>query len=94
MAAQRKHVQDQMHPAPTPQVGSTAVRPRLAGDGDVGGRNPALSAQRQQLESFLADEGPRVQRYNGALRLAIIVAGSGALWAMAAAGAWRLIAAL
>ena len=94
MAAQRKYVQDQMQSAAPSRVEAGTPRPRLADDGDLGGMNPALSAQRRQLEHFLAAEDPQVERYNGAMRLAIIVGGSGVWWAMAATGAWRLIAAL
>ena len=94
MAAQRKYVQSSTQPATTPQDGSPAQRPRLADHGDHGGMNPALSIQRQQLERFLVADEPEVQRYNGVLRLAIIIGSSGALCAMAAAGALRLISAI
>jgi hypothetical protein len=86
MAARPNYVQDQNFPA--------GVRPRLADDSDCGGMNPSLSAQRQQLNSFAASDEPQVERYSGPLRLAIIIGGSAGLWAMAAAGALRLLAAL
>ncbi len=90
MAAQRKYA-----PNRTPFVAAPSrLTPRLAGDSDVGGMNPVLAAQRLQIEALLGDHEPEVVRYGGAMRLAIIVGGSGVLWAAAAAGAWRLLAAL
>jgi hypothetical protein len=90
MAAQRKY-----EPFTVPAASASAPsRPRLADGGDLGGMNPSLAAQRSKLEAFVVDDEPAVTRYSGALRLAIILGGSAALWAAAAAGVWRLAAAL
>lgn len=90
MAARRKLADASIFVAPAPSKGG----PRLAGQGDLGGLNPALAAQRLQLETFFATEDAPVERYSGPARLAIILGGSAALWAVIAAGAWRLLSAL
>ena len=91
MVAQPKYEQ---FAEPLPLATPAAPRPRLADDADVGGQNPALAAQRSQLEAFLADEEPSVVRYSGAKRLAIILGGSAVLWAALAVGVARLTAIL
>lgn len=90
MAAQRKLADASTFVAPA----SSKVGPRLAGQGDLGGLNPTLAAQRLQLEAFFTAEEAPVDRYSGPARLAIILGGSAALWTVIAAGAWRLLSAL
>lgn len=82
MAVQRKSI-------PQPPTIEPPPLPRRA----EGGLNPALAAQRRRLESLLVSDDPVAARYPGVVRLAIVVGGTSALWAMAAAGAWRLITA-
>lgn len=87
MAAQRKIAASSTFVVPaSPKAG-----PRLASQGDLGGLNPALAAQRLQLESHFAADEVAIDRYSGPARLAIILGGSTALWAIIAAGAWRLL---
>ena len=90
MAARRKFADAPTSVAPVSSKGG----PRLAGRGDLGALNPALAAQRLQLETFFAAEEAPVERYSGPARLAIILGGSAALWAVIVAGAWRLLSAL